>query len=232
MLRRCRALWLCLWTAAFGQIMAPAQARTDLDEALRCDQAADQAARATGVPAAVLMAIARVETGRTIGGALAPWPWTVNEAGVGSFFETEDKALQHVTEAMATGATNIDIGCFQVNLRWHGVKFASLDAMFDPVENALYAARFLQTLYGEHGSWDGAVGAYHSRRPDAAQGYLRKVANVLEAPLPTNALVEGRVAGTATVPRENRFPLLQGGTGGENGSLFSGRATGARPLLR
>ena len=198
--------------------------------ALRCDVAAEHASRSTGVPAAVLMAIARVETGRTIGGALAPWPWTVNEAGSGSFFDSADQAVTHVTGAIATGASNIDIGCFQVNLRWHGAEFASLDAMFDPTKNALYAARFLQTLHAEHGTWDGAVGAYHSRKPDAAEGYVRKVADVLNAPLPIGTEPD-QMADNEPVARDNRYPLLQGGGGG-NGSLVFTGASGARPLLR
>lgn len=228
MFLRVHALWVCLWFVLGG--VAPVHARSAVDVAQICDVAAEQAARSTGVPAAVLMAISRVETGRTIGGALAPWPWTVNEAGSGSFFDTADQALAHVTDAMATGAKNIDIGCFQVNLRWHGAEFASLDAMLDPVENALYAAHFLKQLYAEHGTWDGAVGAYHSRKPEAAQGYLRKVAGVLDAPLPTGADPD-RMADNEPSPRDNRYPLLQGGGGG-NGSLVFTDASGAQPLLR
>ncbi len=222
-------LRLVLWALAVGMVLGPvgATARSATDVALRCDMAAEQAAQATGVPAAVLMAIARVETGRTIGGTLAPWPWTVNEGGAGSWFDSAEKAIAHVTDAMAAGGTNIDIGCFQVNLRWHGKAFSSLEEMFDPAKNAVYAATFLETLYAEHGTWDGAVGAYHSRKSDAADKYVRKVADVLDAPI-TAPQVPDRVAET---PRDNRYPLLQGGGGG-NGSLVSTSAPGVQPLLR
>jgi hypothetical protein len=226
MISRCRAVWLCLG-ACLATGVSPALARTAGDVALQCDVAAEQAARSTGVPAAVLMAIARVETGRTVGGVLAPWPWTVNEGGDGAWFDTADQALSHVKDAMASGGTNIDIGCFQVNLRWHGGAFSSLDDMFDPFRNALYAAQFLQNLFAEFGTWDGAVGAYHSRKSDAAYGYLKKVADVLDLPS-ASASVPNRVA---EIARDNRYPLLQGGGGG-NGSLFSATAPGAQPLLR
>lgn len=226
MMSCCRAVWACLCAAVL--CVAPAFARPAVDVALQCDAAADRAARSTGVPAAVLMAIARVETGRTIGGALAPWPWTVNEGGAGSWFDSADEALAHVAQAMAAGGTNIDIGCFQVNLRWHGAQFASLEDMFDPGKNALYAATFLQTLFDEHGTWDGAVGAYHSRKSEAADRYVKKVAGVLDVPLPMPSATPAR---TADIARDNRYPLLQGGGGG-NGSLFSATAPAAQPLLR
>lgn len=227
-----RAIGLCFWMLVSVGLAGQAMARQSVDVALRCDVAADAAARETGVPAAVLMAIARVETGRTIGGALAPWPWTVNEAGAGNWFDSADAALDHVAKAVAAGGTNIDIGCFQINLRWHGEAFHSIDAMFDPHKNALYAARFLQTLHDEFGSWDGAVGAYHSRKAEAAEGYLAKVAAVLDAPLPLGTAPPDRMAEGEAAPRDNRYPLLQGGAGGGNGSLVSGQASGALPLLR
>ena len=46
----------------------------------------------------------------------------------------------------AQGVRSIDIGCMQVNLMHHPNAFATLDAAFDPLANALYAARFLTEL--------------------------------------------------------------------------------------
>lgn len=215
-----------------GCMPVSAAALSAAEMALHCDVAAERAARSTGVPAAVLMAIARVETGRKVDGAVAPWPWTVNEAGKGAWFESKHAAVAHVQAAMVAGASNIDIGCFQVNLRWHGEGFSSLDAMFDPAINADYAARFLQSLHDEHGTWDGAVGAYHSRKPEAATRYVQKVAEVLDIPPAAAAAPATTTSPRVTLaPRDNRYPLLQGGSGG-NGSLFSSDAQGAQPLLR
>ena len=39
----------------------------------------------------------------------------------------------------------------QINYRWHGHAFPSLEAMFDPEWTATYAAQFLRTLYEERG---------------------------------------------------------------------------------
>ena len=85
--------------------------------------------------------------------------------------------------------------------------------MFDPQQNADYAARFLVSLYDEKGNWADAVAAYHSRTPDLATKYLNQVKAVLngpQAPLPIAPIV---------APRENNFPLLQTGAQGGYGSL-------------
>lgn len=195
----------------------PAQAR--LMDAGRnpCDSAAHTASAQSGVPVEILMAISRVETGRSMGGALEPWPWAVNEAGAGSYFDSVHAAMQHVRSAMAAGKSNIDIGCFQINVRWHGAEFPSLDAMFDPTQNALYAARFLQQLHGEFGNWQGAIGAYHSRQQEAATGYLAKVAAVMRQPVPEAP----PVLVAEDMPRDNRYPLLRPGRSGGFGSLVS-----------
>jgi hypothetical protein len=193
-----------------------------------CDAAASRASQQTGVPSDVLTAITRAETGRTVNGRSAPWPWTVNEGGAGSFFDSKAAAIAHVQDALSLGATNIDIGCFQLNWRWHGAAFATLDQMFDPSNNALYAAEFLLQLYHEQGDWDAAIGSYHSRRAEAAAGYLAKVAD-----LRGDTAGDGLFAAESDM-RANRFPLLQVGRDYRSGSLVAldlGAASGASPLL-
>lgn len=143
-----------------------------------CDEAAYRAARLADVPADVLRAIARVETGRSVHGKLRAWPWTVNMEGKGYWFASKEAAHAFVRAEYDLGARSFDIGCFQVNHKWHGAAFVSLDAMFDPLENALYAARFLRALKSEFGTWSQAIGAYHSRRQQRAQMYLDRVEQV------------------------------------------------------
>ena len=50
-----------------------------------------------------------------------------------------------------------------------GKSFATIDDMFDPAANALYAAGFLHDLFEETGDWELAAGAYHSRTPEHAE---------------------------------------------------------------
>ncbi len=124
-----------------------------------CDLAAQRAASDQGVPLDVLRAITRTETGRGGGAGLQPWPWTVNMEGAGKWFEAEEEARQYVFTHFKRGARSFDVGCFQINYRWHGHAFESIEQMFDPITNAQYAARFLNELFTEFGNWSEAAGA-------------------------------------------------------------------------
>ena len=143
-----------------------------------CDEAAQTAASRTGVPINVLKAITRTETATTKFGQWAPWPWTVNVAGKGAWFLDRDMAFSHASAALRQGKTSFDVGCFQLNYRWHSSGFSSLSDMFDPTKNAQYAAEFLKSLRGEFGSWTAAAGAYHSRNEKFASKYRRRYSQI------------------------------------------------------
>lgn len=164
---------LILLVAGFLAI-GPAFAGRSADFAAVCDQAAEIASQKTGVPVSVLKAISLNETGRKSGGGFRPWAWTVNMEGKGYWFDTLDEARAFVFKEFKRGARSFDVGCFQINYKWHGQAFSSIDAMFDPLENGLYAARFLKDLYNETGSWSKAAGAYHSRTPKYADKYAAR----------------------------------------------------------
>lgn len=153
-------------------LVDPAVARTS--PATVCDSAAAAAATNHGVPLDVLLAITRVETGRAQNSMLYPWPWTVNMEGAGKWFQTEDEARAYVFTHFKSGARSFDVGCFQINYKWHGTAFRSIDEMFDPAANADYAARFLKSLFDELGDWSSAAGAYHSRTPTYATRYASR----------------------------------------------------------
>ena len=179
------------------------------DPSRACDLAAAAAAKRSGVPIDILLAITRVETGR---GGTDPWPWTINAEGQGYRFDTKDAAIIAATDQLTNGTGSFDIGCFQLNMRWHGDNFADLSDMFDPTQNADYAASFLMQLYDESGDWAAAVSAYHSRTTDLADAYLDRVKAVLNDPTATEPMPEPEL-------RENLFPLLQAGGQGGAGSL-------------
>ena len=150
----------------------------DTDSApARCRAATHAAESALHVPDAFLAAIAKVESGRTdpATGTLAPWPWTVNAEGAGSFYATKEAAVAAVRALQARGVRSIDVGCLQVNLLHHPDAFASLEQAFDPGANALYAAGFLVSLFGQTGSWPLAAAAYHSQTPTVGAPYERRV---------------------------------------------------------
>ena len=143
----------------------PGGAMADMGEACR-DQAAI-AERAAGIPNGLLLAIGKRESGRfdMQAGDVLPWPWSVNREGEGHFFASRQEAAAYVASAEHQGSRSIDVGCFQINLKYHPMAFASLDAAFDPAANAAYAARFLRELHDRKGSWETAVAYYHSASP-------------------------------------------------------------------
>ena len=77
---------------------------------------------------------------------------------------------------------NIDVGCFQINLRSHPAAFSDLEQAFDPVANAQYAAKFLASLHARLGNWQDAVAAYHSATPERGIPYQQAVYSNWSAP--------------------------------------------------
>lgn len=203
------------------------------DYTLVCEKVASNASKKTGVPFSVLSAISLAETGKLSNQVFSSWPWTVNMAGTGIWFKTEPAARDYVEKKLQLGARNFDVGCFQLNYRWHGKGFASIEEMFDPNSNALYAANFLKELYVEKGNWVDAAGAYHSRTPKFANKYKARFNRIharylgkspAESPSvqpEMNELIDNNEA-SVTQNDSNIFPLLQANSSDKLslGSLF------------
>lgn len=140
-----------------------------------CEALAERAALDEGIPPGLMTAIARVESGRTVQGRFRAWPWTLNNAGNGSYHPDKDTALAALDQMLASGIRNVDIGCMQINWRWHSGAFGDAASMMDPVENTRYAARFLRALHDRHGDWTQAVEHYHSSDPERGRSYAQRV---------------------------------------------------------
>ncbi len=181
-----------------------------------CRSAVAAAEREYGIPSQLLAAISRVESGRRdpLTGEMHPWPWTVNAAGQGYFYETKAEAVAAVLAMRARGVQSIDVGCGQVNLMHHPNAFPNLEIAFDPQANAAYAARFLRQLFGQTGDWNKAAAAYHSATPEIGAEYQQKVLAVwpaerrLAGPMLSTQLAQawsatltGPVPGFVRVPR-------------------------------
>lgn len=175
-----------------------------------CATAARRAAEKSGVPENVLMAVSLTETGRKRDGHFQAWPWTVNMEGKGLWFDDAQSAQAYVQHHFDAGARSFDVGCFQINYRWHGRAFDSVADMFDPQRNADYAARFLSDLYRETGDWSKAAGAYHSRTEKYAKIYRarfdRHLSRLVKTP-PAAPQEPRRVAQASP----NAFPFLRAG---------------------
>lgn len=223
--------------------LAPALALAATDAGARasgpdtdCLQAAELAAAQTGVPREVLLAVMLTETGRAgAEGTLSPWAWALNDGGESLWFDTREEALSYLEGALSDSRTSIDVGCFQLNYRWHGAAFASLDAMLDPVENALYAASFLDGHFRTMGDWRAAVGAYHSATPELAERYLARFDPVFatvsgDVAWMGDLAAEDRAPAVAAGGRKNSFPLLRAGAAATAGSLVPDGGPGL-PLI-
>lgn len=160
-------------------LSGPAQASPAI-----CEQAAARAARDHQIPIEVMRAITLTETGRRRDGALQPWPWTINLEGAGHWFDNRAEAEAFAQQALAQDRPSFDVGCFQLNWRWHGQAFDSVTAMFDPAANADYAATYLKGHFETLGTWSLAAGRYHSGTPEFATRYAARFDAIL-ADLPT-----------------------------------------------
>jgi hypothetical protein len=173
------------------------------DDWAACRDAIVVSEREADLPAGLLGAIARTESGRrnAATGRVEPWPWALNAAGIGQHAPGRAEAVATVAALQARGVRSIDVGCLQVNLLHHPGAFGSLEDAFEPLANARYAARFLRELrVRAGGDWSRAVAWYHSATPERGEAYRLRV----------KAAVGGDVAGMAAgSPAPLRPPGVQ-----------------------
>ena len=142
-----------------------------------CVAQAERAELRQALPRALLRAIALVESGWSPAGRRIrqPWPWAVGSRGRARFFATKSAAVEFVETLHAAGEWNIDVGCMQINLHYHGDAFDTFADALDPARNVDYAANLLSKLAAETGSWRAALGRYHSADPGRAVAYVQRV---------------------------------------------------------
>ncbi|MCB2108799.1 MAG: tetratricopeptide repeat protein [Rhodobacteraceae bacterium] len=160
--------------AAVALSSLPAHAQTDsIESCLRYVQSYE---RALKIPGGLLMSIAFTESGHeTERGDRVPWPWTVNSGGRGEYFETKAEAVAAVRQRLDEGERSIDVGCMQINLRYHPNAFRDIETAFDPAANVAYGAQYLRSLYQLQGSWAKAVERYHSSDDGRREEYRERV---------------------------------------------------------
>ncbi|MEI9899729.1 MAG: transglycosylase SLT domain-containing protein [Hyphomicrobium sp.] len=123
-----------------------------------CEQELVRAAAVHNVPLGMLYAIGLSESGRR--GSLQPY--ALNVDGRAAYELSKPEALRAFRQAKLGGAKFIDIGCMQINHRYHSGSFDTVEDMFDPAKNVAYAARFLSDLKEREGSWTKAIARYHA----------------------------------------------------------------------
>jgi len=145
-----------------------------------CEQELVRASALHNVPLGMLYAVGLSESGH--GGSLQPY--ALNIDGRSAFEANKTAALRAFRRAKLGGAKQIDIGCMQINHRYHSESFASLEEMFDPAKNVTYAARFLSELKEREGTWTKAIARYHAgpNNAPAQKAYVcRVIGNMVEA---------------------------------------------------
>lgn len=188
-----------LFALLFILVSTPLSAQSTVRD---CEELATQIGQEAGLPQHLLPAIARIESGRSLNGKHKAWPWALNHAGKGLYFETKTAALDYLRIATAKGRSNIDVGCMQINHYWHGQEFKSLERMIDPFQNVTYAAKFLRQLYKQHGSWADAVQHYHSPDENRGTRYLNGFTTAVKT---MNSTASNSIANLTIAPTEYEF---------------------------
>jgi len=187
--------------------MAHAANANNPDDAMLCVHASRNFEREYGIPKNLLYAISFTESGKWHSNLkqIMPWPWTVSIAGKPYYFDNAKQTSSFIRQMMQKGERNIDVGCNQINVRYHGNKFSSIEQMVDPRSNTAYAASFLKSLFATNNNWNDAVARYHSATAHLGNKYLAKVHTALK-----NTRKQQKSRSIAILPAHT------GGSGGKN----------------
>jgi hypothetical protein len=165
--------------------------------------------RAHHIPKGLLAAIGLTESGRSVHGKRAVWPWTVNAEGEGYYFDSKAEAVTFVEGKLADGVESIDVGCMQINLKHHPDAFASLEDAFDPATNVAYGADFLKALHDQANGWLAAARRYHSATPEKGQAYGELVLANWNGAAKQKELAAETAADTLAAPAEPQPAAIQ-----------------------
>ena len=156
-------------------ILAKEAFADNIDKLKLCENIIESIELQTDIPKGLLLGIGKAEAIRKINNKYIIWPWTINHAGKSLFFDTKKQMSNYVFKTLKRNDFNIDVGCMQINIKWHKNNFKKISDMFEVNPNISYAASFLKQLKNKHGSWDKAIKHYHSSDPKKNIPYLTKV---------------------------------------------------------
>lgn len=182
------------------------------DDSLLCLKEAVRLEKREGIQPNLLGAIALVESGRYSKAypTGVSWPWTVTAEGNGKFYPSKQEALDAVRALQEKGVDNVDVGCMQINLKYHPDAFKSLEDALDPAKNVAYAAEFLKRNHRETKSWGEAATRYHSKTAHKAFRYEDKLLETWKRlteygnPAAPDQKAEARDVSKKTVARLNK----------------------------
>ena len=168
-------LYFCLFTIAFTLLLFKiSSAKPQKSD---CESIIKKIESLTDIPSGLLLGIGKAESGRIKNDEIVIWPWTINHAGKSLFFDNKNQVKRYISKRVKEGDNNLDVGCMQINLKWHKHNFKNIKDMIAIEPNVSYAASFLIQLKGKYGTWEKAIKHYHSSDPIKNKPYLNKVVN-------------------------------------------------------
>lgn len=157
----------------------PKSPETDqmIQESNRCGRYFSEIEAKYHMPKNLLRAISVTESGRwnDTTAQKITWPWTLNVDGRGHHYNSKEEAILAYRHFEQKNATYIDVGCMQVNIRFHPDAFHNLAKAMEPMYNIEYAAQLLEDHYRVTHNWLAAIGRYHSKTPARGKRYAGEV---------------------------------------------------------
>lgn len=143
------------YTSSFAAAASPQPA----PQAYSCPELIANAEARRQIPRGLLMAIAVTESG--LNGT--PNPFAMNIAGRAYHAKNTSEMSQIITANKKRGITSIDVGCMQINLKYHEDNFQSYKQLLNSATNVEYGASYLIKLAREQNSWREGVMDYHHK---------------------------------------------------------------------
>ncbi len=139
-----------------------------------CNFYTEKYGKVFNLPNNLLTSISLVESGiKKEKNDFSSWPWTLNVSGRSIYFDKKEDVLNFLEKN--ADKKSIDVGCMQINTKYHLNNFENVSQMIEPEQNVKYAASFLSKLFKRHKSWNEAISRYHSSIPYRQKIYLKKV---------------------------------------------------------
>lgn len=204
-------------------------------DGINCSQLIANTESRRQIPRGLLMAIAVTESGMNG----IPNPHAMNIAGKSYHARDLEDMAQVISNNWTRGVRSIDVGCMQINLKYHGDKFSRLTDLLHSPTNVEYGASYLIKLAIDRGSWREGVMDYHNKvSAGRRQWYGCKVWNNY---LRINAATKGFVNCGATpkgssvasnaAPKVNTNPISIPGynQGASPSAVYASASNTARP---
>ena len=144
--------------AAFGLalVATPTMAHAQTDQ---CTSLIIDAEKRYNIPEGLLLAIALTESGSHG----HPYPYAMNIGGRPYLAPNNETMANVINRYMSAGQNSIDVGCMQINIKYHARRFSSPYDLLDSATNVDYGARYLTELAVASNSWQDAVMTYHNK---------------------------------------------------------------------